>query len=320
MREATFREKYHEFLGRKPDSEKHLGVLRIYERQKVALIGLDSCRVEGSDNPGIGYIGFDQLDGLISTLEKVEETKGPFRRIAFVHHHIETPVSAVPDWMLTPREERRFSFMADAKRIQEGLLYFKVDFLFHGHFHTPELSAEANRMRTAGRIISAGSVAGAVSRCADKTRQFMLLELTDDRLVVHDFRKKGAGDWIPSRQVFDDLPPRRSVELSDGVRASRKERIFDSVSELNRYGNWAKASNFFAGDAATMAAVKYELVQSDLWKKDPRGFEAAWGKLAEYFIKNGKRALERYHKALLDPNDEPILEQYIFRILRRLKA
>jgi hypothetical protein len=320
MREAAFREKYREFLGREHDSEKHLGVLRLYKQQKVALIGLDSCRVEGSDNPGIGYIGFDQLDSLVSTLEVEEETHGPFRRIAFVHHHIETPASSVPDWMLTPGEDRRFSFMADAKRIQEGLLYFKIDFLFHGHFHTPELNAEANRLRSAGRIISAGSVAGAVSRCAGKTREFMLLELTDDRLVVHDFRRKGAGDWIPNRVTFNDLPPRRSVELSEGVRASRKERIFDSVSELNRYGRLARASSFFAGDAAAMTSVKRELADSDLWKKDPRGYEKAWRKLADYLENNGKRALERYRKALLDPNDEPNLEQYVFRILRRLKA
>jgi predicted phosphodiesterase len=317
-REAKFREKYHEFLGVQHASEQHLGVLQIYKRQKVALIGLDSCRIEGSDNPGIGYIGFDQLESLIATLEETEEKLGPFRRLAFVHHHIETPENAVPDWMLTPKEDRRFSFTADTKSIQEGLVVFHVDFLFHGHFHTPELSAVVNRLRSVGRIVSAGSVAGALSRCADQTRQFMLLELFDKKLVIHDFRKRGLGNWIASQEIFD-LPARRSIELSDAVRSFRRDRTFVAISELTRYGKWVTAAEFFAGDADVILSVKRKLQGFDAWRKDAAAFEAAWNDLADYLRRNGTRALAKYKNTLTDPRNGLTLEQYIFNILKRLK-
>jgi predicted phosphodiesterase len=316
-REAVFRKEYQNCLGVKNQCDDHLGVLHIFPKPKIALIGLDSCRIEGSDNPGIGYIGFDQLDSLVSTLEKREADEGPYRRIAFVHHHVETPAGASPDWISQPAEERQFSFTADSKRIKEGLLVLGIDCLIHGHYHTPELSLEANKRLTAGRIISAGSVAGALSRCFDKIRQFMLFEVTDTRFLIYDCRKKGANDWIPCCESFP-LHRRSSIDSSERIRIWRGSQIYESVSQMNRYREWVTAARFFAGDREALAGVKKKVLDSEAWSNSPDAFKAAWAELPAYLAARGEDARRRYAKQLNSP-DARNLAAFVSQILKRLK-
>src|SRR5260221_5697947 len=264
-REKIFRKQYRHILGRPHRSNEHLGVLKVYPDAKVALFGLDSCRVEGSDNPGVGYVGFDQMEQMARTLEEVWEKRiGPFRRLAFVHHHIEVPSTPEPEWLWTPQEERRFSFMGDSKRIRDGLELFEIDFLIHGHDHCAELGLAANQKRQCGRVISVGSVGGKVAYCHEETRNFMVVELWERDLVIYDFRSKAAGTWGYELHTFE-MQPRRSIRTGEHAHAARVVMRRSSESELQRYWGWVTACRLFAGDVEVVASVKKRIAPQ--WSK-----------------------------------------------------
>lgn len=119
----------------KDDPEETL--IRINEfyigTKKVAIIGLNSCRLESKENAGIGYVGTEQLQ-LIEDFFK--ENKDIDYKIALVHHHI-LPVNYAEQYS---REQREVSLLLDAEALMQCLISQGVGIILHGHQHQPYFS------------------------------------------------------------------------------------------------------------------------------------------------------------------------------------
>ena len=131
----------------KDDPEESL--IRINEfyvgKNKIAIIGLNSCRLESKENAGIGFVGAEQLQ-LIE--DYARENKDVDYKIALIHHHI-LPVNYTEQYS---REQREVSLLLDSEALIQCLIAQGVGTVLHGHQHQPYFS----QIR---RIIPAG-VAG----------------------------------------------------------------------------------------------------------------------------------------------------------------
>jgi 3',5'-cyclic AMP phosphodiesterase CpdA len=218
-RERLYRSTYRNIVGRDELGDDWMGVLLTDDEQKTAIIGLDSCRVEGWAYPGIGFVGYDQVAEILQTLENRAPGER-WRKLAFLHHHVLTPGKDddqdQPRFSGAPAPslywQRKFTLLADQKSVREAAAEFGIDFLMHGHFHRADVHASVNSQKRAGRVISAGSPSVHGKECDDR-HQFYVYEVTDGELplmTVHDFHRRCAptdtSDWEVKRHKFALTP------------------------------------------------------------------------------------------------------------------
>ena len=119
----------------KDDPEETL--IRINEfyvgKRKVAIIALNSCRLESKENAGIGFVGTEQLQ-LIEEFN-AENTDVDYK-IALVHHHL-LPVNYTEQYS---RQQREVSLLLDAEALMQCLITNGVKTVLHGHQHQPYFS------------------------------------------------------------------------------------------------------------------------------------------------------------------------------------
>ena len=108
----------------------------------LAFIALDSCRLEGPVQHGLGYVGDDQLDAIAPALAAQGVTRETHTLIAVIHHHL-LGVSTVPELPTTakPEEEDRVvaSVTLDATRTLRRLADAGVALLLMGHQHAAKV-------------------------------------------------------------------------------------------------------------------------------------------------------------------------------------
>jgi len=144
-REELYRSTYFKLTRENLRDTRWLGLLKTYGDEKIAILGLDSCRIESWVKPGLGFVGFDQLQALANAAveEERKEPSKPWRRLAFLHHHLiaMSEVDAAAARSLV--QQQPFGLMTyDAEQILEGLAHYRVDFAFHGHYHRPNLQTQ----------------------------------------------------------------------------------------------------------------------------------------------------------------------------------
>jgi UDP-2,3-diacylglucosamine pyrophosphatase LpxH len=263
QREALYRETYLKITGNSLRG-KWLGHLKAYPEHRLAIIALDSCRLESWVAPGLGFVGLDQVkvlgDQALSTQlrETDESDAGPWHRITFLHHHItgmgEASGAAARDFL----RHRHFTLTWDAEDIIEGLQKYCVDFIFHGHYHRPELRLGYNRVQGYGRVFSAGSAGVEGELCSD-LHQFFVLEIKDAEAIdlrngeqrfldVKSFQRElrdgVPGEWTIEHHETFNFSEKPEVEMSPQTVAELNAKAHSAQSTYHSYESWPLAVLF----------------------------------------------------------------------------
>jgi 3',5'-cyclic AMP phosphodiesterase CpdA len=177
----------------------------------VDILGLNSCRLEGRDFSGYGYVGLDQIADGASRMGWSEERNTVNYRLAILHHHL-VPVSPVEDVATN-----HFSLTLDAGQLLYKMQDFGVDVASHGHQHQPFLSSISKPVKKdsayepaipilihgAGSIGVAREKLGRISKNSYSIYQFdrkgitMMVRATSDNF-------DGFNTWSTSRIVRTD--------------------------------------------------------------------------------------------------------------------
>ena len=145
----------------------------------LALLLLDSCRLEGREMAGLGRVGDDQLTGLEAALNDAGISSATHCLIAVLHHHLlpvtTTEVPADHD----PRQGPfpRISLTVDAIEVLRRLSLLGVTAVVHGHQHSRALLEFRN---IAWRAQPPSIHVAACGTCGGRdARQFFLIEIAD---------------------------------------------------------------------------------------------------------------------------------------------
>lgn len=141
----------------KDDPEESL--IRINEyyvgKKKVAIIGLNSCRLESKENAGIGFVGTEQLQQIE---EFTSENQDIDYKIAIVHHHL-LPVNYTEQYS---RQQREVSLLLDSEALMQCLIANDVRTVLHGHQHQPYFT-QIKRMIPSGVAGHENSIIGTLN-------------------------------------------------------------------------------------------------------------------------------------------------------------
>jgi 3',5'-cyclic AMP phosphodiesterase CpdA len=153
------------------------------EQRPLALILLDSCRIEGEAQRGLGCVGEPQCDSILAKLRQAGIDAQSHTLIAVMHHHL-LPMAAAPvlphNELPSANEDRlKISATVDASQVLTRLGELGVAAVLHGHQHIGS-AVDYGRLhwqRPPLHLIAAGS-AGA--RGPNLQRQFWVIELSEE--------------------------------------------------------------------------------------------------------------------------------------------
>jgi 3',5'-cyclic AMP phosphodiesterase CpdA len=178
----------------------------------LALVLLDSCRLEGQVQRGFGCVGEPQADLLGVRLRTAAITPQTHTMIAVLHHHLlPTAATAVlPRGAADPAEDAeplRISTTVDASQLLTRLGELGFAVILHGHQHigTAVNYGRLNWNRPDLQLLAAGS-AGA--RTPNLRRQFWVVEIEDDTARVSSLiqHNEDAGRFVRDEQLSGTLP------------------------------------------------------------------------------------------------------------------
>jgi 3',5'-cyclic AMP phosphodiesterase CpdA len=313
-----------------------MGVLRTDKTAKIAVLGLDSSRIEGWSNPGLGFVGYDQIrsiaDYVFEEYESSSET--PWRRIAFLHHHVLPMDPVTASAARTLHSNRHFSLSYDADDILEAAEDYKIDFLIHGHYHRPETYPNRNAFPRFGRVLSAGSPSVCGADCND-LHQFFVHQMfdepdsTDPTFRVSDFRRTlgpaTSSSWalfgeheFPLTQRFQCQYARTPNELTRRTAKANKSRDF-----LRIYDEYPLAmASLNIPMSSETAKELYERMQAvwDWYRKDsahlpPMGLII--GELMTYLSQHRQELLAEFNTLLNDRERAFSFEMFLLDIITR---
>ena len=198
---------YRQFFYRVYKDEPEESLVRINEfnisGKTVAVIGLNSCRLESKETAGIGFVGSEQIqqveDFFAHERESAHERPIDYK-IALVHHHL-LPVNYTEQYN---RKQKEVSLLLDSEALMQCLIENKVNTILHGHQHQPYF-AQIRRMIPSGvaghengidgtlNIIGGGSVGVNQAGLNSIGRNtYQLLELCDDGKVKVTLRVRNS--------------------------------------------------------------------------------------------------------------------------------
>ena len=162
----------------------------------LALVCLDSCRLEGPVQRGLGYFGDTQLDLIPERLTANGVSKETHTLVAVLHHHL-IAVSDIPDLPRPPKpedegksEERVItSVTLDASRTLRALAEAGVSLVLLGHQHTPKVLTHYDfdwGDRSPLYVAAAGSCGIAAP---DLLRHFYVWEIDDNHATAFHLRQ-----------------------------------------------------------------------------------------------------------------------------------
>lgn len=292
QRQVPYRSMYQNITRRVLGTEEWLGVVKLYPEHRLTVLGLDSCRLESWQAPGMGFVGLDQIKSMADEIlgKEAEENQRapgqlpPWHRLAFVHHHL---VGKSDEELLAMRdlEERcRGTFTWDAEKVVWALQQYGVDFILHGHEHRPDLRSSENSAEVFGRVLGAGSVAAARHLCLDLHHFYVLeIKLGHERADKHQVRTVlevksltcgFVGDQ-PGTWTVASPPPavlsREPALRSRGTEADLEFLAQDALDFCLAFEDWPLARMFFTEQ------------DTDIWISQLGGIsyscEEVWNKL-----------------------------------------
>lgn len=146
--EKNYREFLKEIVGFEPNEFCSMGRRYILGNYiALDIIGLNSCRLEQEHFAGYGYVGLDQLNKAVDSMNWEHEKDRVRYRILAVHHHV-IPVTSVEE----AKYDMRYSLTLDAAQLTYRALALGVNLLAHGHTHQPFASGISRAAR--GSVLS----------------------------------------------------------------------------------------------------------------------------------------------------------------------
>lgn len=121
---------------------------------KIAVIALNSCRLESPKNAGMGYISPEQMRFITDFLKKDRFNY----KIAILHHHL-LPVNYTEYYST---EKKSVSLTLDAEAVLQNLIKNNVDTVLHGHQHQPYYT-QLHRFIPAGVAGDASEIEGKIN-------------------------------------------------------------------------------------------------------------------------------------------------------------
>lgn len=158
----------------------------------LAVLALDSCKLESESQSGLGLVGAQQLDTLAERVRDANVLPETHTIVAVLHHHL-LPVGTIP--VLPPTldpaasDRLQVSVTVDATNVMGRLAELGTAVVLHGHHHVAAVMqfGQLRWRRPLMHVASAGSAG--ISR-AEVRRQFFIWELQDDRADVISLRQR----------------------------------------------------------------------------------------------------------------------------------
>jgi len=167
------------------------------QKKALAIVLLDSDRVEGKDMAGIGKIGDDQLTSMERKLKQAKIALDSHNIIAVLHHHL-LPISPEEDIVSAGSPQsgpvKRVSLTVDAVDVLRRLTLAGVSLVLHGHQHRAAGIKHRNLLigSRAIHVLAAGSCGGSsVKMQEDFQRHFYLHRIGDDWAETISFQQSG---------------------------------------------------------------------------------------------------------------------------------
>jgi 3',5'-cyclic AMP phosphodiesterase CpdA len=193
----------------------------------LALLLLDSCRVEGEAMAGVGRIGDDQLEALGRQLQKQSITAETHVVLAVFHHHALPVLPVAP--VINPLNPKGgpivgLSHTVDSVQVLGQLSRWGAGIVLHGHQHRAAILKYRDQLYGVAPIhICAAGSCGVEEK--GTVRQFFLYEICGTRAEVWNFTKAVDND---DRFDAGETP----VTLS--LRRPRKEPWCDRKDQTTR--------------------------------------------------------------------------------------
>ncbi len=166
---------------------------------EVVVLALDSCKLEGKTNSGIGRVGEAQLGRAEAALARSRKGDRPRILVGAMHHHL-LPIWSV-EQIWEPAAPRtiavdRPSVTVDAIEVMHRMSQRGVSVFLHGHQHRfavvrlDNLSSDTSPMR-----IVAGASCGSRSTTTESLRRgFSVLEVHRSRIDILEFVESKSND------------------------------------------------------------------------------------------------------------------------------
>jgi Calcineurin-like phosphoesterase len=314
VREDLYRRTYRRITQESLNRE-WMGVLKTDDSWRLAVFGLDSCRIEGWRSPGVGYIGMDQLQAFADELWLQHESPSPghpWRRICFVHHHI-MPLSE-PDLGTVQllANGRQLTCTLDAYGLIEAMDKYGIDLVAHGHFHRPAILLD--------RVYAAGSAGVRWPDC-DNLQGFYVYEIQErpsPLLRTYDFQRRATDPvWRCGSAQTRPLRPRHDNNYlavqPDLYRKAQRSEVF-----LHAYHSWPLAKACLGplmGPAAAYKELERRLkpILNELKSTQPNiaTFEQVIDGLLQFMNRNRDELLRQFEKRLETRQEALPFEQFL---------
>jgi hypothetical protein len=303
--------------GKHLQLQSHLGHVHVFPDKfcDFVLLALNSTRIESAEHSGIGYVGADQIYGLLGQLDYSRADRH-CRVVAALHHHLQPVESVRLRQMLLPKAERRYSFVTDGFDVLTTLLEIQADAVLHGHMHVPHhcfhglvpLEDSATRSISIAALSSAGSIGlGAASRNIGEGHQFQVIELWENAIRFYSFEAPlvNPGEERDWRMRTLHLPFELSARpLSRLQTAHNSRRLKRSLHELAAFESELLMEAWVRGDEKARERVRENVRQRKLHPRVVAEFDAAF-RYAESQLATKQFGAE-YRRALEEDNPKSL--------------
>lgn len=175
----------------------------------LALILLDSCRIESKIQAGLGFVGGDQLDLIATRLAEAGVSAETHNFVAVLHHHLipvsqamQLPQTADPD--SSPRMV--VSVTVDATDVLRELARYGVSVVMHGHQHVHGVLSLSSSRWTTDMSLHIGACGSCGTDEVGVRRHFQLWEFEDGKATAVAFEEDPN-----DREIFVEVTRRTLV-------------------------------------------------------------------------------------------------------------
>jgi 3',5'-cyclic AMP phosphodiesterase CpdA len=164
-------------------------VIREGDCRPLAFVLLNSCRIETQQLAGLGEVGSEQLNDVVSRLQSAHISADTHTIVAVMHHHL-LPIVAHEEKLYDPHgtahDTVRPSLVIDAVKVLQRLAEIGVPLVLHGHQHHSAILRYEDVLheRAPVAILAAGSCG---TSGVNMHRHFSVIEIDDERTNVRSF-------------------------------------------------------------------------------------------------------------------------------------
>ncbi len=130
---SSYQSFYELVYKKKPKDKERLFHVSFIKEKNIAIVGLDSCVIEGTETAGIGYIGATQLNRALNEMQTLTKGHDNCVKVAVLHHHL-IPVEKITN---VPGHGKNFSIVMDSSIVMRRLYQEDFAIILHGHQHQP---------------------------------------------------------------------------------------------------------------------------------------------------------------------------------------